>query len=250
VKDDNNWFGRRLGLHAAQRYILMVVRRWSVDGARGASLGVILKRRVSAVMGAGLLFFSVSVGADIYKYEDRHGKLYFTDRPMKGSGYRLLRHSTSGKKKSTDSRIDMASSERNRRRYTPMIEEVARKVRLRPELLHAVVKAESAYDPRALSRTGARGLMQLMPGTAKRYGVYDSWDPKSNLIGGATYLRDLLLMFNNDLHLALAAYNAGENAVKRFGNSIPPYPETEAYVTRVLDLYRENQASGRVTALN
>nr|WP_260291660.1 lytic transglycosylase domain-containing protein [Sedimenticola hydrogenitrophicus] len=201
-------------------------------------------------MGAGLLVFSVSVGADIYKYEDRHGKLYFTDHPMKGSGYRLLWHSTSEKKNSAASRIDTASSERNRRRYAPIIEEVARKVRLKPELLHAVIKAESAYDPRALSRTGARGLMQLMPGTAKRYGVYDSWDPKSNLIGGATYLRDLLLMFDNDLHLALAAYNAGENAVKRFGNRIPPYPETEAYVARVLDLYRENRASGRVTALN
>ena len=197
----------------------------------------------------GLLFCSVSAVADIYKYEDRTGKLYFTDRPMKGSGYRLLWRSITGQKKSTRSRIDIASSERNRHRYSPMIQEIAEKVRVKAALLHAVIKAESAYDPRALSRTGAKGLMQLMPGTAKRYGVYDSWDPRSNMTGGATYLRDLLIMFNNDLRLALAAYNAGENAVKRFGNSIPPYPETEAYVARVLDLYRENQSSGQFAAL-
>jgi len=197
----------------------------------------------------GLLFCSVSAVADIYKYEDRSGKLHFTDRPMKGNGYRLLWHSPARQEKSTSSRIDIASSDRNRRLYSPMIEEIAKKVRLKAALLHAVIKAESAYDPRALSRTGAKGLMQLMPGTAKRYGVYDSWDPRSNMTGGATYLRDLLIMFNNDLRLALAAYNAGENAVKRFGNSIPPYPETEAYVARVLDLYSENQSSGQFAAL-
>jgi len=197
----------------------------------------------------GLLFFAVPAVADIYKYEDRNGKLYFTDRPMKGGGYRLLWHSKTRQKKSTGSRIDIASTERNRRRYTPLIQEIAGKVRLKPALLHAVIKAESAYDPRALSRTGARGLMQLMPDTARRYGVYDSWDPRSNLTGGATYLRDLLIMFNNDLRLALAAYNAGENAVKRFGNKIPPYPETEAYVVRVLEIYSENQSSGRFAAI-
>ncbi|WP_029134406.1 lytic transglycosylase domain-containing protein [Sedimenticola selenatireducens] len=209
----------------------------------------ILRHGIRAMVLAGLLFCSVSAVADIYKYEDRNGKLHFTDRPMKGSGYRLLWHSPTRQKKSTGSRIDIASSERNRHLYSPMIEEIAKKVRLKAALLHAVIKAESAYDPRALSRTGAKGLMQLMPDTAKRYGVYDSWDPRSNLTGGATYLRDLLIMFNNDLRLALAAYNAGENAVKRFGNSIPPYPETEAYVVRVLDLYRENQSSGQFAAL-
>ncbi|WP_428634381.1 lytic transglycosylase domain-containing protein [Sedimenticola sp.] len=198
----------------------------------------------------GLLCLSTATVADIYKYEDRSGKLYFTDRPMEGNGYRLLWHSAAGQKKPSGSRIDTASSERNRHRYSPMIEEVANKVRLKPALLHAVISVESAYDPRALSRTGAKGLMQLMPGTAQRYGIYDSWDPKSNLTGGATYLRDLLIMFNNDLRLALAAYNAGENAVKKFGNRIPPYPETEAYVARVMTNYREYQSSGRFASLN
>jgi soluble lytic murein transglycosylase-like protein len=84
---------------------------------------------------------------------------------------------------------------------------------------------------------GASGLMQLMPETARRYHVTDIWDPKQNLSGGARYLRDLLAMFNNNLGLALAAYNAGENAVIQHGNRIPPYPETRSYVPRVMQHY-------------
>lgn len=217
---------------------------------KGIGLKIIWRHEISVLVLAGLCSFAMPVVADIYKYEDRSGKLHFTDRPLKGAGFRLLWHTSTGQKKKTGSSINTAASEENRHRYSPLIREVAQKVRLKPALLHAVIKAESAYDPRAISRTGARGLMQLMPGTAKRYGVYDSWDPKSNLTGGATYLRDLLVMFNHDLRLALAAYNAGENAVKRYGNRIPPYPETEAYVERVLEFYRDNQSSEKFAALN
>ena len=119
-----------------------------------------------------------------------------------------------------------------------MIEKVAQRTNLKPELLHAVVRAESAYDPKALSKKGARGLMQLMPATADRYGVNDSWDPEQNLDGGARYLRDLLDMFDQNLKLAVAAYNAGENAVKKYGNTIPPYPETRQYVRKVVTFYQ------------
>ena len=98
---------------------------------------------------------------------------------------------------------------------------------------------ESAYDPQALSRAGAMGLMQLMPGTAQRYGVSNAWDPVQNLDGGARYLRDLLKMFNQDLRLALAGYNAGEGAVQKYGNQIPPYRETQNYVVKVMDLMRQ-----------
>ncbi|WP_330178091.1 lytic transglycosylase domain-containing protein [Candidatus Vondammii sp. HM_W22] len=129
-----------------------------------------------------------------------------------------------------------------------MIDNVARSNRLRPELLHAIVRAESSYDPRARSRTGAMGLMQLMPATAKRYGVSDRWNPKANLNGGARYLKDLLSMFQNDLKLALAAYNAGENAVKKYGNKVPPFPETQQYVTRVLAFYQKNRKSANIPA--
>ena len=91
-----------------------------------------------------------------------------------------------------------------------------------------------------MSKKGAVGLMQLMPGTAERYGVRDRYNPRDNLFGGTRYLRDLLVMFRN-VPLALAAYNAGENAVIRYGRKIPPYPETQTYVRRVLKYYLANR---------
>jgi soluble lytic murein transglycosylase-like protein len=105
-------------------------------------------------------------------------------------------------------------------------------------LIHAVILVESGYNAAARSEKGAVGLMQLMPDTARRYGVMDPLNPTQNIHGGARYLRDLQLMFNNDLQLVLAAYNAGENAVVKFGNRIPPYAETIAYVPRVMTQYR------------
>jgi soluble lytic murein transglycosylase-like protein len=126
-----------------------------------------------------------------------------------------------------------------RRRYADMITRVAREQKVDPALLHAVVTVESGYNPRAKSPKGATGLMQLMPGTARQYGVSDIWDPLENLRGGARYLRALLGMFDNNLRLAIAAYNAGEGAVIRAGRAIPPYPETQAYVPRVLKFYEQ-----------
>ena len=108
-----------------------------------------------------------------------------------------------------------------------------------PALVHAVITAESNYDPEALSRAGAMGLMQLMPGTARRFGVADPWDPEQNVHGGVRYLRELLDRFQN-LKLALAAYNAGEGAVEQHGNQVPPYQETQTYVQRVMGLFFRN----------
>jgi soluble lytic murein transglycosylase-like protein len=105
-------------------------------------------------------------------------------------------------------------------------------------LIHAVISVESGYNPSARSRAGAVGLMQLMPKTAKRYGVKNRLDPGQNIHGGARYLRDLKLQFDNDLQLVLAAYNAGEGAVMRFGGRIPPFRETVAYVPKVLSTYK------------
>jgi soluble lytic murein transglycosylase-like protein len=102
--------------------------------------------------------------------------------------------------------------------------------------MHAVISAESAYNPYAVSPKGAMGLMQLMPDTARRFGIYNPYDPIANMHGGARYLRWLIDRFNNT-PLALAAYNAGEGAVENYGNSIPPYQETQTYVTRVLSFY-------------
>ena len=120
------------------------------------------------------------------------------------------------------------------RELTGLIREAALAQDVPPQLLHAVVAVESGFDPKAVSRKGAMGLMQLMPATARRFNVADPFDPRQNLAGGATYLKWLLGKFEGDVELALAAYNAGENAVIRAGFRIPPYDETRAYVPRVL----------------
>jgi soluble lytic murein transglycosylase-like protein len=112
--------------------------------------------------------------------------------------------------------------------------QVAKELDVSPHLLHAVIAVESAYDARAVSRKGAQGLMQLMPATAQRFGVTDPFDPHDNVRGGARYLKALLAQFHGDLQLTLAAYNAGENAVVRNGNRVPPIEETQKYVPKVI----------------
>jgi soluble lytic murein transglycosylase-like protein len=118
-----------------------------------------------------------------------------------------------------------------------LIDQAARDHRVDAALLQAVVTVESGYDPRAVSSKGAVGLMQLMPDTASRYGIADLYDPVQNLEAGARHLKYLSERFNCDLALVLAAYNAGEGAVKRHGNNIPPFRETAAYVPKVMRLY-------------
>jgi soluble lytic murein transglycosylase-like protein len=109
---------------------------------------------------------------------------------------------------------------------------------IEPALIHAVIAVESRHNPRALSKKGAYGLMQLMPTTAKRFRVSNKHDVKQNVLAGAKYLRELLNMFNGNLPLALAAYNAGPQAVHKYGGVIPPYKETMDYVPKVLKIYR------------
>jgi soluble lytic murein transglycosylase-like protein len=127
-------------------------------------------------------------------------------------------------------------------RYERMIEASARAYGLEPDLVHAVIAAESAYDPLALSPKGAQGLMQLMPATALRYAISDLQQPRQNIAAGTRHLRYLMNMFQDDLRLVLAAYNAGEQAVRKYADQVPPYPETQAYVKRVLAFYRSRVA--------
>lgn len=127
--------------------------------------------------------------------------------------------------------------------FAPYIEMVARQYNLQPALLHAVITVESAYNPNAKSHANAHGLMQLIPATAKRFGVVDIYDPIQNMQGGAAYLRFLLDYFG-DVSLALAGYNAGEGAVRKYGNKIPPYKETMNYVPKVLEYYQKYRAQG------
>jgi soluble lytic murein transglycosylase-like protein len=130
----------------------------------------------------------------------------------------------------------LARQHDRRTRYDDIIERHASKYGVDPTLVRAVIQVESNFNPRCLSHKGARGLMQLMPGTAKRFGVKDVHDPDQNIRGGVQYLSKLLAMFPNDLQRALAAYNAGEGAVQRYGG-IPPYEETSTYVKRALTVY-------------
>jgi soluble lytic murein transglycosylase-like protein len=186
--------------------------------------------------------------AEIFRYTDARGRAVFTDRPVLDPSYKLVWRSTIAQ---IDARLISVPHQplhvrkwHNKSGYATLIKQVARETGVSAELLHAVIQAESAYDAQARSPAGAMGLMQLMPATAKRYGVTDVWDPEQNLSGGAHYLRDLLDMFENDLRLALAAYNAGEGAVIKSGNHIPPYPETREYVRRVIENFRaERQGS-------
>ncbi len=130
-------------------------------------------------------------------------------------------------------------------RYDPIIEKYAHEYQLDPSLVRSIIATESGFNPRAVSRKGARGLMQLMPGTAARFGVRNLHDADENIKGGTKYLRSLLDTFNNDLTLSLAAYNAGENLVLRLGR-VPNIPETHAYVVSVQKRYGQREMTAAV----
>lgn len=202
-------------------------------------------RRVFALVLFALV--SAPCSADIYSFIDEEGRAHFADVQL-DARYELYMKTkprveapvaaAEDAPKTDAAAFESAAPLQARKRYGDMIAKVAREQKVDPALLHAVVTVESAYNPRAKSPKGASGLMQLMPDTAKRYGVSDLFDPLQNLRAGALYLRDLLSLFNNNLRLVIAAYNAGEGAVIRSGRTIPPYPETRAYVQRVLQHYQ------------
>jgi soluble lytic murein transglycosylase-like protein len=178
----------------------------------------------------------------IFKFVDSTGVIHLTDKP-KHSNYKLIYKSAAAIPpfSSKLKRGSTALIHRKYQNYKALVQDVATNIHLEPALLHAMIQTESAYNPKAVSPKGAVGLMQLMPATARRFGVIDRTDATSNVYGGARYLRYLLKMFNNNKKLALAAYNAGEKAVKRYGNKIPPYRETKYYVKKVLRLYNAHQ---------
>lgn len=182
------------------------------------------------VQGVGFLcaLLTFSVEAEIYKCY-REGRIIYTDHPTLRN-CRLLKWAVTR---------SLHTSRNLARRWDPLIRKVARKYGLDPKLLHAVIEVESSYNPRAVSPKGAVGLMQLMPQTARRYGISprERFNPHKNLEAGARYLKDLIRMFNGDLRLALAAYNAGEHNVIRYGYRIPPFRETRLYVAKIMNRY-------------
>ncbi len=181
--------------------------------------------------------------ADIYSFKDEHGVVHFTNIGGLDKRYRLIRREADNPGPSSMSQGAPVFMPRQAdiQRYSSIVDSAARAYGVEKALVHAVISAESGYNQNALSRAGAMGLMQLMPDTARRYGVQNIMDPQENIHGGVRYLRDLLAMFQGNLELAIAAYNAGENAVIRNGRKIPPYTETVAYVPKVLGFYKKFQ---------
>jgi len=185
--------------------------------------------------------------ADIYSFKDENGVVHFSNMPD-DKRYKLIRREAGSAPAPVAAPAVGAAAnvympaEESIRRFSPIVDTASRLHGVDAALIHAVISAESGYNPSALSKAGAMGLMQLMPQTAKRYGVTNIMDPVQNITGGVRYLRDLLAMFNGNLELAIAAYNAGENAVIKYGNKIPPYAETVQYVPKVLGFYRKFQS--------
>jgi len=171
----------------------------------------------------------------IYTYLDAQGLRHYTDVPD-NNRYRLLVLSPQDRTASGD-RYDMRLLAKASQ-YDSIIEHAALSAAVESNLLRAVIVVESGFNSHAVSKRGAVGLMQLMPATASRFGVSNPYDAQQNVHAGARYLKFLIDRFGHDIRLALAAYNAGEEAVARNGGQIPPFSETMAYVPRVLKIYK------------
>lgn len=225
---------RSIQQHCGYRYMRSIQNKWPI------------RKRIQHLSACFLLSLSgiliaSSAHSAIYRYIDPQGRLVFTDKP-KHAGYIQLEKTLQGWTVRPS-----YSWKRNQRKFSPAIERIAEKHSLSHHLVHAVITVESAYNPQAKSKAGAQGLMQLMPATAHRFGVDDPYNPTQNINAGTEYLKHLLTLFKNNLSLALAAYNAGENTVKRYNNRIPPYKETQNYVRKVLKHYRKYSASEKNT---
>jgi hypothetical protein len=182
-----------------------------------------------------LLILSVAAHADIYKYVDEDGVILYTDAPI-GQKVEKTKGKISVSTKKTDSIKRSSSTASRNENYRPIVDKKAKEHEIDPSLVSAVIKAESNWNPHAISRKGAMGLMQLMPMTASDLQVRNPFDPEENIDGGIRYLRYLIEKFNGNLTLALAAYNAGPTTVEKYG-SVPPISETKQYVKKVLALY-------------
>lgn len=185
----------------------------------------------------------------IYKYVESDGTIVYTNVPPKGAQARKARK-VEGEFRPAPSPVAPARiSVRSRislGEFDEYIDEAAVRYKMPVALVRAVMHAESAFDPNAISVVGASGLMQLMPATAREMYVKDIFDPKDNIEGGVRYLRVLANEFDGDMVKMVAAYNAGPEAVKKYGGQVPPYPETQAYVRKVISLYFQykTQAQG------
>ena len=187
---------------------------------------MLIKRILGAAAGLVVLLWGPSAEADSYRLVDGNGVVHLTNAPN-DPRYRNL-PAVSG-----TSTGWLRMTETSHHQFAADIREISLRHGVDPQLVESVIRAESAFNPTAVSRTGARGLMQLMPQTAAMLGVRNSFDPRQNIDGGVRHLRYLLNRYPGNLPLAVAAYNAGEGAVDSH-RGIPPYAETQQYVQRVL----------------
>src|ERR1700726_2171629 len=173
--------------------------------------------------------------ADLYSFTDANGVAHFSNVPSDSRYKLLIATPTEAAAASPKESINWLARSAQ---YDNVISGAAKAATIQAALVRAVIVVESGFNPRAVSKKGAIGLMQLQPATAKRYGVKDIYDPEQNVRAGAHYLSDLLARFDSNLELALAAYNAGEEAVERYGRHVPPFRETLAYVPSVMKGYQ------------
>lgn len=205
-------------------------------GSRNILADTPLPLKVIALLGFVILACPSPGHSDIYKYIDKSGVIHLTNVPSQPH----VKYSLVMKER----RVLFKMTSKDMTRYDSLIRKASEKYNVDSALIKAVIKAESNFNHRAVSPVGAKGLMQLMPSTAAELNVQDVFHPENNIDGGVRYLRYLLRLFQDNLALALAAYNAGEGAVARYNNSIPPYRETQNYVQRVLHYLNQYRNSG------
>jgi soluble lytic murein transglycosylase-like protein len=198
------------------------------------------------VLSASIILFYQPAEADIYRYSDENGVIHFSNVGV-GSNRNYKKVKSEPQERNPNSSSSGPVRPQNKTRasqaanfpttYGEIIESACGRHGVDPALVHAVVKVESDFNPYALSKKGAMGLMQLMPETAINMNVRDTFNPHENIDGGVKYLRYLIDRYEGNLSLALAAYNSGESAVRRWG-AIPPFRETREYVRRIMQLYK------------
>jgi soluble lytic murein transglycosylase len=183
--------------------------------------------RTTLVMAAIWMAAPAAAYAQIFAWRDAVGNLVLSDKP-KDPAAKSYAVATVGTFRTTRPAVSQRAA-----LYDTLIEQESAANAVDPNLVRAVIQAESAFNPRARSHKGAMGLMQLMPSTAREYGVMNPYDPVENIRAGVAYLKRLLVRFADNVELALAAYNAGPRAVERYGTAIPPYRETRNYVAKI-----------------
>ena len=191
--------------------------------------------QLSRIFILSFLLWPIVSGADIYRYVDGDGVIHYSNTQPDSKFTLYLREAPKVAPRVATSSLPAASW------MNGYVDRVSRANDLPPALVHAIIKAESNGQRMAVSRKGAKGVMQLMPFTSRRLRVADPFDPIENIEGGIKYIKELLVTFEGDLINTIAAYNAGPAAVRKYGG-VPPYQETRLYVRRVMDLYREYSA--------